>query len=530
MPQSNDQRSIQITHYALLITYLAIAILFAVTTPDWQNPDEPAHYNYIAHIAAGKGLPYLQMGDYDQAYLSRLTSERFPPELSIEPVRYESHQPPLYYMIAAPIFWISGGNLLLLRLFNVLIGLGIITLIFLTVRRITPGQPHIALGAAAFVAFLPMHVAILASVNNDPLAGLILAATMYVLVRWTVDRRPQTADRRPQTDDRRLQYPIPDTQYPIPDPQSPVPSPRSPVPLLLGLLMGLGFLTKATTYVLLPVVVMTVFVVSWRRWGGRSAWIHAALTLPWALLLGMPLWLRNIYLYGGFDFLGLRWHDLVVTGQPTTADWIATHGWAAYLERAWHFTFSSFWGVFGWMGVFMDSRVYTALLILSGIILFGLITLPLRIKNKWPQWSSGQRWSLLPLLLLLLGVIASYGWYNLGFVQHQGRYLFPALLSVSMLFAVGWHAVLRPPVSLACAAALLLGTFVVAGVDIFQNDVNLWTILLMAVAATGLLLNAALALRNGWWSHPHPLLYALPFLLLALLDAVIPFLYIGPQL
>ncbi|MBX3001668.1 MAG: hypothetical protein KF893_24305 [Caldilineaceae bacterium] len=511
MPQSNDQRPIHLTHYSLLILYFALAVLFAVMTPDWQNPDEPAHYNYIAHIAAGKGLPYLQMGDYDQAYLEQLTSERFPPELSIETLRYEFHQPPLYYMIAAPLFWIGQGNLLLLRLFNAVIGLGVITLIFLSVHKIVPDQPLIALGAAAFVAFLPMHIAILASVNNDPLAGLILAATMYVLVRWIVNGRPQTD---------------------APSPHSPIPSPQSPITplLLLGLLMGLGFLTKATTYVLLPVVVMTVFVVSWRRWDGRQAWINTALTLPWALLLGMPLWLRNIYLYGGFDFLGLRWHDQVVTGQPTTADWITTHGWAAYLERAWHFTFSSFWGVFGWMGVFMDSRVYTALLIFSAIVLVGLISAAIQIRHSWPNLTSGQRWSLLPLLLLLLGVIASYGWYNLGFVQHQGRYLFPALLPVGLLFAIGWHAVLRPPVSLACAAALLLGMFVMVGVDIFQNDVNLWTILLMAVAAIGLLFNAALALRNGWWNHPYPLIYALPFLLLALLDVAIPFLYIGPQL
>jgi 4-amino-4-deoxy-L-arabinose transferase-like glycosyltransferase len=527
MSNLSAQRPIQITHYALLITYLALAALFAVTTPDWQNPDEPAHYNVIAHIAAGKGLPYLQMGDYDQAYLSQLTSEGFPPELSIEPVRYEAHQPPLYYLIAAPIFWISDGNLLILRLFNAVIGLGIITLIFLSVRTIAPGQPHIALGAAAFVAFLPMHIAILASVNNDPLAGLILAATMYVLVRW-VSRGRRTEDGGRTGGSYQLS--VISYQSPVPSPQSPVPSPQSPVPLLLGLLMGLGFLTKATTYVLLPVVVMTVFVVSWRHWGGRSAWIHSALTLPWALTLGMPLWARNLYLYGGFDFLGLRWHDLVVTGQPTTANWIATHGWAAYLERTWHFTFSSFWGVFGWMGVFMDSRVYTALLIWSGIILFGLIFLAIRIRHWWPQLSDGQRWSLLPLLLLLLGVIASYGWYNLGFVQHQGRYLFPALLPVSLLFAIGWHTVLRPPVSLACAAALLLGMFVIVGVDIFQNDVTLWTILLLAVAAIGLLINAALALRSGRWSQPHPLIYALPFLLLAILDAAIPFLYIGPQL
>ncbi len=125
----------------ILLVYVALAATFAWTTPAWQNPDEPAHYNYIAHIAQGKGLPYLQVGDYDQAYLEQLTRQKFPPHLSIESVRYESHQPPLYYMMAAPVFALTGGSLLALRLFNVLIGLAVVALIFFSVRTILPARP-----------------------------------------------------------------------------------------------------------------------------------------------------------------------------------------------------------------------------------------------------------------------------------------------------------------------------------------------------------------------------------------------------
>ncbi|MDI6834774.1 MAG: MarR family winged helix-turn-helix transcriptional regulator, partial [Rhizobiaceae bacterium] len=31
--------------------YLALASLYAIRTPAWQAPDEPAHYNYIRQIA-----------------------------------------------------------------------------------------------------------------------------------------------------------------------------------------------------------------------------------------------------------------------------------------------------------------------------------------------------------------------------------------------------------------------------------------------------------------------------------------------
>ncbi|MBI1297127.1 hypothetical protein GC175_19435 [bacterium] len=527
MTQLNARSPITITHYAFLITYLALATLFAVTTPAWQNPDEPAHYNYIAHIARGDGLPYLQMGDYDQAYLAQLTSEKFPPNLSIEPVRYESHQPPLYYLLATPVFWLTDGSLMALRLLNALIGVAVITLIFLSVRVIFPAQPRIALSVAAFVAFLPMHIAILASVNNDPLAGVIVAATMYVLLRWVrgefaglqvvsppvekqATRNTQSAIRNSQLAARLSQF-----------------ATRNSPLLLLGLLIGLGFLTKATTYVLLPVVVLTVFAVSWWRGGWRRALVKVTAVSIWALLLGVPLWLRNIYLYGGVDFLGLAWHDLVVVGQPTTAEWIAANGWAAYLERAWRFTFSSFWGVFGWMGVFMDGRIYTLLTLFSSLIAVALLARTAQVRRWWPLLDTAQRGQLAVLALLLTGVAASYVWYNLGFVQHQGRYLFPALLPIGLLVAVGWRSLLRPLPSLLGAIFLLIGVIVAV---LFGWDPDRWTLLFVGCGITALLAYAALTVRLRWWDQPPAWIEALPFVLLALLDIAIPFLYIGPQL
>jgi len=35
----------------LIMLYLALGTLYAVQTPIWQVPDEPAHYNYIRYLA-----------------------------------------------------------------------------------------------------------------------------------------------------------------------------------------------------------------------------------------------------------------------------------------------------------------------------------------------------------------------------------------------------------------------------------------------------------------------------------------------
>ncbi|MCA1553249.1 MAG: hypothetical protein LC737_02600, partial [Chloroflexi bacterium] len=60
---------VRIAVFTLLWLYLALAALYALNTPPWQVPDEPAHYNYIRTIAEQGTLPVLQVGDYDQAYL-----------------------------------------------------------------------------------------------------------------------------------------------------------------------------------------------------------------------------------------------------------------------------------------------------------------------------------------------------------------------------------------------------------------------------------------------------------------------------
>jgi len=46
------------------------------------------------------------------------------------------------------------------------------------------------------------------------------------------------------------------------------------------------------------------------------------------------------------------------------------------------------------------------------------------------------------LILLFVLTLGGYLYYNLTFVQHQGRYLFPALIPIGLVFAIGWWQVL----------------------------------------------------------------------------------------
>jgi 4-amino-4-deoxy-L-arabinose transferase-like glycosyltransferase len=524
----------------ILIGYVFVALLCARFTPAWQNPDEPAHYNYIAYIAGGNGLPSLHLGDYSQPYISFLVSNNFPLRFPTDPLRYESYQPPLYYLAGALVHLASGGSLFVLRLFSIALSVLTLLLLYHILELVFTAKPLIAAGGLAFAAFLPMHVAVSASVSNDVLAELILMAAITVMVHWMRDQFQGAPGNRSRL-----------------------------LLLLLGCLLGLGLLTKIYAYLMTPLLALTVLLVIWRqprteesepsphRPGWRTfgqGMLAAGWVVAPALLIALPMWLRNLNVYGWPDLLGLRWHDVVVAGQPTTAEWIARYGILDYLERGLSLTFRSFWGVFGWLGVFMDERIYTLLLIFSGALMLGMLWAVVRFICGRPETDMDrfQFWILGLLAVELLGVLFSYFWYNTKFVQHQGRYLFWGMLPLATFSALGWRELLHP--LQAKVTGLLLATLAVAltGVALFSGSGD--KLVIVAIGAGALLLLSVPLLQVGVVSAdilalPHwlhrlmltpwiqrllgPLRFAAwisPFVLLLALNIAIPFWYIQPQL
>jgi 4-amino-4-deoxy-L-arabinose transferase-like glycosyltransferase len=369
----------------LLLAFLLVGTMYAVEIPPWQAPDEPAHYNYIRQVAEGQ-LPVIEEADYDESYRRRIVSERFPPGLSIEPLTYEDWQPPLYYVLLAPIFRASDGSLTALRLASLLVGLALVVVAYNATSELWPGREWLPLIATAFIAFLPQHVAGLATVNNDGLAELVIATILWLLLRGA--RRPASAAGHWA---------------------------------LIGTLLGVGFLTKATVYLMVPVVALT----AWQQYRSHGRALRRAalkVALP-AILLGLLWWTRNLVVYGGLDLLGKVAHDRIVAGQLRTGDWITQLGFGPALRQFIVTAFQSFWGQFGWMGVVMDRWVYAALAL---FVLFVLAGLALAWRQR--HWDSTGRLQALILVATVVSTMALFLGYNLTFVQPQGRYLFPALI------------------------------------------------------------------------------------------------------
>lgn len=178
-----------------------------------------------------------------------------------------------------------------------------------------------------------------------------------------------------------------------------------------------------TAYILLlPILLAVGF--EWRA--GRVTLKAFALLLAPALLLGSVWWVRNSLVYGWPDVMGLQRHNAVVVGQPRTLDWLREYGVFEVANRMWNTTFNSFWGQFGWMSVPMSPRVYRTLWVGCSAILIGLV-----FAKSGPVRELRLRHNLI-LGSGAVGTLLAYFYYNFSFVQHQGRYLYPALLPIAV--------------------------------------------------------------------------------------------------
>ena len=407
-------RSLENTLFIIiLLGYFLAGALYAIYTPPWQAPDEPAHFNYIRQIAEAGCCPRIEPGDWQSAYLSQLTTARFAPEHldRLYSIQYEDHHPPLYYLLASVVFKLSEGSLIALRLFSVVLGAAVVCLSYLINRQIASDQPQIALTVMALVAFIPQHLSMMAAVNNDALAEVIVALALLWMIRRNSEDQPIWQ---------------------------------------LGLIVGLALLTKITVYFLALIAPLAIWL-KWRRQDApaRDFLRSIAIFLSVAVLIGGVWWLRNIAVYGFPDFLGLAAHDAVVADQPRTADFIAQHGFAAYLAQMTSTTFRSFWGQFGWMALPLDS-------VLGGWIYRGFALLTLAglsgVVLAARRWSIVDRDTTRPrmspdativLLATILLVALQFIYYNIEFQQWQGRYLFPALIPVAFPLVYGidhWRA------------------------------------------------------------------------------------------
>ena len=401
MPPSRLEKAL---FAAILFGYLLAGALFAIYTPAWQAPDEPAHYNYAAQVAEVGCCPKIEAGDWQRGYQEQLTASRFAPDqlARLDTIQYEDHQPPLYYLLASAVYGLADGRLTALRLLSVGLGAGVVSLSYLIGRRIWPHQPQIALGMMALVAFQPQHLSMMSAVNNDVLGEFVIALTLLWIIRYL------------QTGQGRIWH--------------------------LGLVVGFGLLCKTTVYFLLGLAPLAI-VLKWRSQKRPLAALMRPLAVFLLIAVGMGSlwWLRNMAVYGFPDFLGLAAHDAVTADQMRRVEYIALHGAETYLREMARVSFNSFWGQFGWMALPLDGVlggwIYRGFALLTLAGLSGVILS--RLANRPNEAERAQIQIGIVFAAALILVLLAYLYYNLEFLQWQGRYLFAGLIPLAAALVYG---------------------------------------------------------------------------------------------
>lgn len=238
---------------ALAVIYLALQSRYLFVTPFISGPDEPEHLAYVVSIATRFEIP-------------KMAPLRYAPGYTI--ATPQAQHPPLYYAAAAPLYlvlapfgrhavWIG------LRLLSALLGLVVLWLCWLAAGTVWESRIAHAYGMVAALALLPTFLYSTSTINSEPLAAVFGAAAFCFMARLLVG---------------------PFNQRTV---------------LLLGVMLGLGALTKMTTLGWWPAAALALFLAVRAR-GIAAAERNRAmliLALP-ALAIPAAWWIRGSYLYG----------------------------------------------------------------------------------------------------------------------------------------------------------------------------------------------------------------------------------------
>jgi len=408
----------------VLAGHFVLGALYSVVVPIWEAHDETGHYPYVRYVATHWALPPVG------GQISRWFDE--------------AHQPPLYYQLAALLtFWVDtsdnlepvlnphgfsgtgrgGFNVVvhspeiegfpyrgtvlaihLTRLFSVLISTLAVWVTYMLARAIFPQRPSLALGAMIFHGFLPTYLFIGSVVNNDVLASLLAGETILLFILLIL-RGPSLGTA-----------------------------------VAMGCTLGLALLTKNSAMALIPMILGGTLLARWlKRWNWRETVWVGVVSFGVAAMISAGWYWRNLRLYGKIIPDRAKANPITTSFAPfvTSVQKTLSPGWAWSLFRN---SFKSFWGVFGWGNLVMAEWIYPLLFLLSLIATGGVVRWIWRTLRRRRSLADERLLSVVILLWSIACVAAMPLYRAIYFIDPYllpGRYLFPAISAISVLFCLG---------------------------------------------------------------------------------------------
>ncbi len=405
--------------WVLLVLFLVVNVLWAISVPPFESPDEIHHLAYVQFVAQEGRLP-VQM------------QEGFPL------LDHESHQPPFYYLMGSVIYrlsvnlgskpvdlrlWAGQANpnfigrnqgvgkdqnffvqngtffapgptfpydLIVVRFYSSVLAAVSLVAVYATCLAIWQ-QAKMALVGTGLLAFIPQFSFITASTNNDSMAIAVGAFCVWLMTVILIRENVSIA------------------HY-----------------FWLGSLLGLGILAKLTLLSLMPVSFLLL--IAQTKNIPRRLFQAAVLFICGFLLVSGWWFIRNQLLYG--DLLGDHWKV-----NPSAFAWdLAPKSLFSDYFRPdifWKRTAKSFVGQFGFMHIEMPSFAYLLYLgtLLAGIA--GSAMAVLRPKGLIPVRV------LMAMMLFVVFAIVQLVYLNLKVSQPQGRYLFHVAGAIIVIVVTG---------------------------------------------------------------------------------------------
>lgn len=406
----DDQRNARWRLAAIIATFCVLGAVYSFSVPLFEAPDEIWHFSFVRVLATQRSMP-LQPTEGKDMWLR------------------EAAQPPLYYLVAAPLvapldtsdfpgfarfnlahpavtagsqskapnvfihtdheaFPYHGAVLAvhIVRLLSVLWGAGTVAGAFLVARQVVPGRPGVALAAAAMTAFNPHFVFISSVVNNDVAAACLCTVALWLTIRLAEEEATRGLE------------------------------------LALGLVLGLALLSKLSALALLFLVALALGLKWVRDRDSRGLVVRGSIVFGVAAVIAAWWYARNWMLYGDPLAWDVWLADIGVRGISlpellTQLGHVATSFWSPYDGL---FPTPVFWGlgllavlaVAGWVRLIAVRRARA-----------GVSTPGLLLASAW-----------------FVVLFASLVRYMTTTPSAEGRLLFPGIGALSLLLTLGLDA------------------------------------------------------------------------------------------
>jgi hypothetical protein len=356
--------------YAIFVLAFIVRVAYAVVTPPFQAPDEYSHYSYVKFLHTFRQLPVQ-------------------PNPAVQAEELELHQPPLYYILAAPLFpstkLFEARPLLPMRFMNILLSMLTIAIVYHFAASVFAQNQFVVALMCTAVALLPTYSYLAATMRNGVLGTFFASLGFYLCSKLVLDDTQQR--------DARWSW--------------------------VGVVAGLAVLSKLSAIAFGAAAGVLLLTSSgWRARVHRTGWfaLGVASTAGWWFV-------RNWVVYG-------HWLKVIENGDkyvPPPLSW-------EHEKHSLIVIFKTFWAVFGRINEFYFADIYRLCWVLAGLAALGIVR----------YWIAGRRDLPKQLAIFFAAAIgfslAATLYYAHNYNSDQGRYLFPALIPITTFASLGVSA------------------------------------------------------------------------------------------